>query len=484
VGFKDALKVNTIQIQIQDASELLLSLALFATAMVIIRYTRKKMKPLPSAERKAGRPLLLTAVGVFIMAMASLFHFIWAVNQSDLLLLYLFAAFAVLTPLFLSSAALIILGWKIAIVPLAGALGLVSVVVFASPVATPGFLSTTAMTISGLFNFLPAILYGYFLFKTRKATSLSLFYLIAVYPLRLLLTPGVITSEVVFNMVLGLTLLGPALAAAAFYYHDIGVSFELAGYAFAYAFIALWFSFAIAGPAITPIALTSLTLIAVGAAIGFGTSSYTYAKWKKSRARATFALFVSFMLATLSFLLAALQGIGAASAIEYTYAYMILTFAALMCFNLAAFFALEWESLLLLPVIMILPLIVYLVLQYPADPRMAPFFFQVISLTGILGTLVPVGLNLYLWRRMAKTNQPKASRPLLLAMGILALAIGMAAGPALMGMGSMDYANPISSTLILAAFLAWWLGVTGKMEGFSKWWLTRTTHSTSPAGGP
>jgi hypothetical protein len=234
-----------------------------------------------------------------------------------------------------------------------------------------------------------------------------------------------------------------------------------------------------------PVMLVSLTLITVGTTIGFGTGSYTYARWKKSRLGATFALFLSFTFATWAFILFALQGIGLAAAIYYTYAYIYLTFVALVCFNLAVFLALEWRSLILLPVLMVLPLFIFLSTLYPSDPRTSPLFYSVIAVTGVIAALVPVALYLYLGLRMRRIMAPNVSRPFLLAVGILEAALGIAVGPAIMGLNPMDAANPVSGVLILAAFLSWWLGVTGKLEGFTKRWFSRSkSRAPATAGAP
>jgi len=461
-------------IQLNQASELLMSIALFAASLVMIRYTRRRIRELPQEDKRMGRPLYAYAVGTLAMGMASLANYLSAVYPIGQII-FVYTMFALLAPCIILIAALVVLERGHFVVPVVLSAVLIGTVILVPYVRHPSQLLIVAGTISALL-YLPAIaLFGYILYRARRATSLGLFYLVAFYPLY----PITLISSLFFPVdlvvvVVGLRLFGPAITAAAFQMRDIGISIELAVYGMAYALIAFWFSYTMISVVSNPVTLVSLTLIAIGATIGFGTGSYTYARWKKSRLAATFALFLSFTFVTWAFILFALQGIGLAAAVYYTYAYIYLTFVALVCFNLAVFLALEWRSLVLLPVLMVLPLFIYLATLYPTDPQSSPLFFSVIAVTGVIAVLVPVALYLYLGIRMRRVKAPNLSRPFLLAVGIIEVALGMALGPAISGLSPMDVANPVSSVLILTGFVSWWLGITGKLEGFTKWLHARS----------
>ncbi len=384
---------------------------------------------------------------------------------------YAYVVLAILAPAFISIAALIVLGREQFIVPVVFALVVVSYVWISPTIANPIDVRSAIAVVSSIMYIPAVLLFGYLLVRTRKATSLGLFYLVTFYPLYSITLTALPPFPIdLISLVVGLRLFGPAIAFAAFQLRDIGISVELVIYGMAFAFISFWFSYVMISSVTDATLITSLTLIALGCTIGFGTSGYTYARWKKSRVGATFALFLSFMVTTCAFILVALGGVGLASAVYYTYATIVLTFIGLMCFNMAAFLGLEWRTLLLLPVLMMVPLFLFLAVQYPVNPTANPFFTPVVSITGLSAAVVPVALYLYLWQRMRHASTPSASRPLLFAMGILELTVALAVGSFILGAAVLDVANPISGILILGGFLAWWLGVTGRSERFTKWW--------------
>ncbi|RDE14397.1 MAG: hypothetical protein C4K47_04405 [Candidatus Thorarchaeota archaeon] len=467
-------------IEVYVAAEFLMFVSLIAASFAIAGYTRRRIRELPEEDKKLGKPLYAYAAGTFVMGITSFANYLagtqvvigpwaWRFWPS-----YAYVVLAILAPAFISIAALIVLGREHFMIPTLFALVLVSYVWILPMIPNPIDARDATADVSSVMYIPAVLLFGYILAKTRKATSLGLFYVVTFYPLYRLTVIGLSAGPVDLSIVfLALRLLAPVIAAVAFQVRDIGISFELAGYGMAYALIAFWLSYLMISPVTDPVLIASLTLIALGSTIGFGTGAYTYARWKKNRLGATFVLFLSFTFTTWAFILVALQGLGLATAIYYTYAYIFLTFIALMCFNMAAYLALEWRSLLLLPVLMILPLLFFLSIQYPSDPRLNPFFIPAISITGVVAAIVPVALYLYLWQRMRQAKAPAASRPLLLATGILGLTLALAAGPITMGTEVLNVANPISGVLTFIAFLAWWLAVTGRNERFMKW-----LHST------
>jgi hypothetical protein len=467
-----------VTILLNQASELLMSIALFAASLVIVRYTRRRIRELPEEDKRLGRPLYGYAVGTWIMGMASLANYLTAVFMDPVTLLF-YVVLAVLAPSMISMAALFVLGRGQFILPLLFSIVLFGAVIVAPFIASRDAVLTIAGSVSGILYVPAFLLFGYILFRTTRATSFALFYLVASYPwYPLTLVPLPPSPVDLLSIVVGLRLMGPAFAVVAFQMRDIGISIELTVYGMAYALISFWFSYVMIS-GVDPVLVASLTMIALGSTIGFGTGAYTYARWKKSRLGATFALFLSFTFTTWAFILVALKGIGLATQDFYAYVIIILTFIGLMTFNMAAFLGLEWRSLTLLPVLMMIPLFLFLTLQYPASPTGSPLFTLIVTVTGLVAAVVPVGVYLYLWQRMRHASAPSASRPLLLAMGILEFTVAMAVGPALFHAVVLDVANPISGILILAGFLAWWLAVTGRTEGFTKWWYSTTVKPKS-----
>jgi hypothetical protein len=123
----------------------------------------------------------------------------------------------------------------------------------------------------------------------------------------------------------------------------------------------------------------------------------------------------------------------------------------------------------------VVPAILYVSTAYPQDPHVLPYFAVAIALTGTVQLVIPVVLYLYLWQRMRKALLPAASKPLLLAMGAVGLFIAM--------MPATGISNPIAGVLIFAAYVVWWLAISGKTEGFTKWWYARSAKPKAPLGG-
>jgi Na+/proline symporter len=93
------------------------------------------------------------------------------------------------------------------------------------------------------------------------------------------------------------------------------------------------------------------------------------------------------------------------------------------------------------------------------DPNTLPYRTIVMAISGILQSVIPLGLYGLLWRRMSKAGAPGRSRALFLMLGIVFLIFGTAGGSAV---------TPLSSTLILSAFVIWWLGITGRADQLLK----------------
>ncbi len=468
-------------IQLSDASELMMSLALFVASSAMVRYTRRRVKELPEEDKRMSRPLYAYAAGTFAMGLASLTNFLSAVMLTSgslelrLQLAYTYAAFALLAPLFITAAALIVLGRGQFIVPALAAMAIVSVFWILRFAGVPLDIRDSTGDVTSAMYLPVVILFAYTFARTRRPTSLALFYLVTAYPLyRLTIHPFVFGALNLADAVIGLRLLGPAIAAVAFYYKDIGISVELALYGVSYALLSFFLSYFIGQPLPDLVQETSITLVVIAAVLGWSTSGYTYARWKKTRSRATLALFMFLFLSVASYVLDVTQTIGVSSSITWYYAAVYLSVFSLMFFNLSAFFALDWRALALLPALIIMPEVIYVSMSYPQDMTTMPYTVPILAVTGIVQFVLPLIVYLYLWRRMSKAMQPSAGRPLLIAIGAISMLLAMAPASGI--------ANPIASVLILAAYLCWWLGVTGKLESFTKWYFASTAKEKAPLG--
>jgi len=469
-------------IHVNEAAELLMFVALIAASVVVVRYTRRRVKELPEEDKKMGRPLYAYAVGTAFMGLASLANFVAATQLESgsleyrLGVVYSYAILTLLAPTLISMAALIVLGRTHFIVPVLSASLAIGVLWVARWLGNPLEVRDAAGDVSSVLYIPAVLLFGYILVKARKPTSLGLLFLVISYPLyRLTIWPLSLGPLNLSITVVGLRLLAPAIVAVAFYFRDIGISFELFAYAICYALVAVYLSSIIATPIGDLIQETSLTLVVLAATLGWSTAAYTYGKWRKSRSRPTLALVLFFALSAWSYVLDVMWTIGVLPDIRWYYASVYLSMISLMFFNLSAFFALEWKAPVLLPVAVIVPGILYMSTAYPQDPHLLPYFAVMMALTGTVQLVIPLVLYLYLWQRMRKALLPAASKPLLLAMGAVVLFLAM--------MTASGISNPIAGVLIFAAYTAWWLAVSGWAEGFTKWWYARTAKPKAPLGG-
>jgi len=467
-------------IQVFEASELLMGLALFVASLTIVRFTRRRLKELPAEEKKLGRPLYAYAVGTLFMGMASLATFLSTTVAGGsytlrLEISYYHVILALLAPVIMTMAALIVLRWTHLIVPLCVAIVLVGIVVVAPTIGDPYESRDVVGDVSAVMYIPAVLLFGYLLAGTKKATSLGLFYLVTFYPLyRVTLTPVFGGTIEITALLIGLRLLGPAIAAAAFHFRDIQISIELVGYASGFALAALNLAYLIAAPPANLYQEISLAFVVIAAAIGWSTGFYTYERWKKSKSRPTFALFLFFILGVLSYVFDVSQTTGATSDIVWVYASLNLSIVAVMFFNMSAFLALEWKALILLPAAIAMPAILYISTAYPQNPQTLPYTVVMLAVTGTVQFMMPLVLYLYLWHQMRKARLPAANRPLLIAIGAMGMLLTM--------MPASGISNPIAGVLLVAAYLSWWLAVTGKTEGFAKRWASRSTRQKAPLG--
>ncbi|MHA1943247.1 MAG: hypothetical protein ACW96M_02520, partial [Candidatus Thorarchaeota archaeon] len=164
-----------------------------------------------------------------------------------------------------------------------------------------------------------------------------------------------------------------------------------------------------------------------------------------------------------SFLVVALNNIGFIGGLNTEYVALLLGVLAPMILNLSSIVALDWKRVILLPLLIFAAPFFVILIGWTATPMIHPDLLPyrniVMAITGILQSVIPLGLYGLLWRRMSKAGAPGRSRALFLALGIVFLIFGTAGGSAV---------SPISSSFILSAFVIWWLGITGRADKLLK----------------
>lgn len=468
-------------IPVYVAAELLMFVGLLAASLSMVDYTRRRIKELPVEDKKLGRPLYAYAAATLVMGIASLMDYVsasgmvigpWATRFWPV---YFYVGLAILAPALIVVACLIVLGRGVFSLPVFTVIVLLSYVYISPYLQNPIDVKIETADISSIMYIPAVILFVYMLARTKKATALGLLCIVVLYPLYRLTVVEVMVGPVnLSDTVIGLRLLGPAIAAVAFYYHDIGISLELALYGVAYALLSFVVSYMIGSPRADPLEQASLTLVVIAAALGLSTGGYTYTRWKKTRSRPTLALFMFLVTSAISYILSVTRLIGVSTSMLWYYVAIYMSLISIMFLNLSAFFALEWRTIVLLPVAITAPAIIYISTAFPLNPMDLPYTVALLAITGVIQLAIPMFVYLGLWRRMRRASLPASSRPLLLAIGSVVLLLAM--------MPASGIANPIAAVLILAAFVSWWLSISGRLEGLIKWYRASTAKREAPLG--
>ncbi|MHA2082088.1 MAG: hypothetical protein ACW99H_13195, partial [Candidatus Thorarchaeota archaeon] len=223
-------------------------------------------------------------------------------------------------------------------------------------------------------------------------------------------------------------------------------------------------SYLLVSPIVGDVALMqSVTFIAMASILAIGTAAYTITRWRQNRNLATLVIGAYFFVGGFSFLTVALNNTQFIGGMNAEYFALMLGIIAPMVLNLSSIVALEWRQAVLLPVLIFAAPFFIVLLGWTAQPMihpdLVPYRTIVMALTGILQSVIPLGLYGLLWRRMSKAGTPGRSRALFLALGIVLLIFGTAGGSAV---------TPISSSFIMGAFIVWWLGITGRADQLLK----------------
>ncbi|MFW9931462.1 MAG: hypothetical protein ACFFDR_02315, partial [Candidatus Thorarchaeota archaeon] len=424
-----------------------------------VNYTRNRVAQLPDEERGAGRPLYVSLIGIFFLGIASLLLHVNLTITDAIEVLAAYYTTAMFGAFLLCIAALMILGrTKLNVIPgvlfIIGLAATIGVLYFGLPefllYAIPGIMIE-------VLYFIPAGLFLYLTYTTRRVTSLSFAVVLIIYPLYPLFL--VFEANYLLTLLLiAIRMYAPALLLIAFAMPEIGISGEFWGYGASFATMALWVSYLVStGAPVVSLTLVALTLIAVGTAIGLGTAAYTYGRFTKSRNRATLLLSVFFVFAAFGFLLPTIDEIANIGNFTFVYIYLSIGMLTMMLLNIGSFLALDWKSWALAPVIIGLPAFVYTWLFYPQNPDFTPGRGMVMGLTLFTQTIIPLILYLRLGYRIRKAGGKGYLRPTFLGLGIIFLILGSYSG---------ETSRIESAIPLFLAFCIWWLGVTGRADRY------------------
>jgi len=454
-----------MQLMVQDSSELIMAITLIIGAIVLVNYTRKRTADLNAEERSsAGRPLYLSAVGMLVLAIASFYNFTIDLTTAGLWVNAAYYTFTLIAATFFAVAALMILEYKKAIIiPIVMLIGGTIFTYAIAFLSIPVSMGMVAGPVSLVLNLVPIGLFLYLTRKTGRITALALGFLLITYILQPIAATS--TDPSIIAAIIGLRLMGPALAILAFLRSDLGVSVELFGYSISINLVGFWLAYALAIGTGTLDQFIGVAMIAIVSLLGFTIGTYTLSRYRSSRNTATGLIGAYFFIAGISHIIISLSAIGVLVGATNEYTIAILGVIGMMFFNLSAFIALDWKRTSLFPVLLIIPVLVYMFISFPAPLASVYAFADVFGTTNIIQILVPVGLYGMLWRKMKQAEAPGRNRPLFLAIGLVLLIVGGLVATYITGNVQEIVAIP-SASILVVAFLIFLVGITGYAD---KW---------------
>jgi hypothetical protein len=442
-----------------------MAVGLIIGSILLFRFTRNRVKSLSPEEKSLGRPLWVATISILLLGIASALNFGFASGIAELEVFLLIVA-TLGSALLMFSAIMIMGSKKLLAIP---AVLVIGVAVFISVGNVLGELpfGITSEVLSnviglGLFS-IPFGLFTYLTYHTKRITSFALAVVSITYPLLVFATT--FTAPEIVASVLAIRLWGPALMITAMILPETKIGAELIAYSFTISSFLYFMTYMIVSPAvIADIALIQpVTFIALAGILSIGTAAYTVTRWRTSRNPATLTLGVYFFVGGFSFLTVGLNNVEFIGGLNAEYFALMLGLLAPMLLNMSSIVALDWKRIVLLPVIIFAVPAFLMMSGWLAtpmvDPNLIPNRGIMMAVTGILQSMIPFGLYGLLWWRMNKVEAAGRSRAAFLALGVLFLIFGTAGGSAV---------TPISSSLILGAFVVWWLGVTGRADRLLK----------------
>ncbi|MFW9788086.1 MAG: hypothetical protein ACFFE2_07165 [Candidatus Thorarchaeota archaeon] len=450
-----------MQLVVQYASELITAVGLFLITILLFRFTWNRVKDLPPEEKNLGRPLWVAVASVFFLGAASLSNY-WYGTGIGLAEVFWYITAILGAGLLMISALMILGSKKLYAIPIT-MMGVLGFIAFAETQIGAGSVlggfTDYAVNIFALILFsIPFGLFAYLTVTTKRITSFALAVLSLTYPTILVATS--FTDPSIVTAVLGLRLYGPAILITALVLPRSRIGPELIAYSFTISSLLYFMSYLLVSPVVGDVAgMTSVTFIAVGAILSIGTGAYAFTRWSQSRNQATLTLGVFFFVSGFSWLIVALNHVEFLGGLNAQYIALALGLISPMLLNLSSIVALDWKRAILLPLLIMAAPFIMMLGGWTANPPIPldsiPNRSIVMAVTGILQTVVPLGLYGLLWWRMRRVGAPGRSRALFLALGVVFLILGTAGGNA---------DTLLSSAFILSAFGVWWLGVTGRAD--------------------
>jgi hypothetical protein len=449
-----------MQVTAQYSSELLMAVGLILGSLLLFRFTRNRVNSLPPEERSLGRPLWVATISILFLGIASALNFGFASGIAELEIFLLLIA--TLGSTLLMFAAIMILGSKrLLAIP---AILVIAVAVFISVGNVLGALpfGVTSEVLSniiglGLFS-IPFGLFTYLTYTTKRITSFALAVVSITYPLLVFATT--FTAPEAIAAILAIRLWGPALLITAMILPESKIGGELLAYSLTISSFFYFMTYLLVSPfmaGVDVLGMQSVTFIALAGILSIGTAAYTFTRWRVSRNTATLTIGIYFAVGGFSWLITSLNHIEFIGGLNATYFALLLGILAPMLLNVSSVVALDWKQVVLLPALIFAIPFFLMLTGWTAmmDPYGIPNMVLVMAITGILQSVIPLALYGLLWTRMNKAGAPGRSRALFLALGILLIIFGSAGG---------NTVTPLTSTLILGAFVVWWLGITGRAD--------------------
>ncbi len=460
-----------MQLEFYEASELFTGIALVVGFLIMSIYARRRAATLSEDEKGLATPLYLMAFGVLSLGVASIVNFFMVLMV--LTLDFVYFLFAMAGPTLLTLAAFLIIGWRryiaipVVLVAIGFGIGIYSTFIQA--------ITTSLQFILGPYSLIlfiiPALLFIRLTRTTKRITSFAIALLTIAYPAFPLTVIGLPWLSLLVTL---FRTLAPAALGVAFYFPDVGISAEPIGYSLAYTNLGFFGSIALSDVLVNPSTpIIGISLLTLCIMFSYGTATYAYVRWRERGSSATGSLGLYFLVAGISYSISILLATTIPEnnappevlfAMDYFNMSLAIVTSIVLC--LSAFFALDWRRSLLLPFIIGLPALIYIWSFFPSNMPVddIPFRVIVLLLSNVTLIIVPMVLYGLIWWRMKKAGAPNRNRPLFIFFGIVILAIASGGSASLEG----GLTEILPSFLLVFAYLAYWLGITGRADKLLK----------------
>jgi len=468
--------------EVYEIAYLFLGLATLVAAGTIINYSRKRSAATPDPDIKAAfRPLYLFAIGLIVFGIGAVLTFFvlgdWLtvfpvesfVYQYNPYLnqYFLFYTFTLIELFFLSIAAGIILRQRLIMIFMILMIIVAYLLAFNSINMIEQMRTSNIAELyidfgnilSVLILFANAVLFSWIAYDTKRSTSLALGYAMIVQVLAVPRLFVLIPVEIIIGISI-LALMGPAMIAFAFLRPDQKISGELVGYGASFALPVIIIISLVTTGAIADLQVVVIAIFgAIAVMFAAGTASYTYGRWRETKAIPTALLMIIFGSFAVGQAVGMFGNIGVFTTITGVYFDLVASSFALIIFTVVAFLAAGYRTSASIPVIIYIPTIILIVQRFPDPVSVAFLTYWYLGMTVMALFFLPVILFSITWRRMKKAGASGRSRPLGMALGLLIYIL--IRFPLLLL--EFPYLDP-GYGLVVAAFIIFWLSITGRLE--------------------